>query len=203
MYTVFLSGGIASGKSTVAGITEQLGATRIDLDQVSRRVTQPGSACLPALAQAFGADVLDPSTGELRRSVLASRAFSSEESCALLEKIEMPFITAELERELGSLESGGNVRVCVVEVPLLDRVEGMLDQADEVVCVTVPDDIRLARALGRGMSEDDYERRLRWQPGDDYLRAHSRTEFVNDGDLASLAARVGEWWYGLASEGVE
>ena len=74
MYKVFLAGGIASGKSTVARILEGLGASRIDLDQVSRSVLSPRSACSAAVAKAFGEDLVDPATGEINRPLLAKRA---------------------------------------------------------------------------------------------------------------------------------
>ena len=143
MYTVFLAGGIASGKSSVARELERRGAWCIDLDQVSRAVLEPGSDCLPEIADAFGDDLLDPQTGELDRGLLAARAFADPASCALLEKIEMPHIKRMLVR---TLEGEGCCLtapvVCVVEVPLLDRVEDMLDLADEVVCVTCPVEVR-------------------------------------------------------------
>ena len=151
LYTVFLAGGIASGKSSVARELERRGAWRIDLDQVSRAVLEPGSDCLPEIADAFGDDLLDPQTGELDRGLLAGRAFADPASCALLEKIEMPHIKRMLVR---TLEGEGCCltapAVCVVEVPLLDRVEDMLDLADEVVCVTCPVEVRRVRAIGRG-----------------------------------------------------
>ena len=132
LYTVFLAGGIASGKSSVARELERRGAWRIDLDQVSRAVLEPGSDCLPEIADAFGDDLLDPQTGELDRGLLAGRAFADAEACALLEKIEMPHIKRMLVR---TLEGEGCCltapAVCVVEVPLLDRVEDMLDLAHE------------------------------------------------------------------------
>ena len=71
MYIVFLAGGIASGKSTVARELERLGAWRIDLDRISRDVLEPGGECTLAIADAFGQDVLDPITGALRRGLLA------------------------------------------------------------------------------------------------------------------------------------
>ena len=100
MYTVFLAGGIASGKSTVARELERLGATRIDLDQLSREVLAAGSPCLAEVTSAFGEELLDPVTGELNRSLLASRVFGSKELLARLEQIELPTYDASLEESL-------------------------------------------------------------------------------------------------------
>ena len=190
MYEVLLAGGTASGKSTAARELERLGARRVDLDQVSRDVCAAGSEVCRRLAEAFGADVLDPRTGELDRALLARRAFSSEEGTRTLEEIELPAIGEELARRVRAAGAG----VVVVEVPLLDRVEGMLGDADEVVCVICPLDVRRERARGRGMDQADFERRVAHQPTDDYLRAHADTALDNSGDEGALVARVDAWW---------
>lgn len=195
MYTVFLAGGIASGKSSVARELERRGAWRIDLDQVSRAVLEPGSDCLPEIADAFGDDLLDPQTGELDRGLLAGRAFADPASCTLLEKIEMPHIKRMLVR---MLEGEGCCLaapvVCVVEVPLLDRVEDMLDLADEVVCVTCPVEVRRERAIGRGMDGADFDRRVANQPAEEYLCAHADTVIDNAGGPSTLMDAVDAWW---------
>lgn len=195
MYTVFLAGGTASGKSTVARQLERLGAWRIDLDEVSRAVLAPGEPCLDEVCAAFGDDLVDPETGELDRALLAKRAFESEESTALLERIELPHIRDMLLRMLTSGICGQTEPVaCVVEVPLLDRMESMLDLADEVVVVTCPLEVRRSRAEGRGMDPSDFDRRVSGQPTDDYLRAHADTVISNTGDESSLLAEVNDWW---------
>lgn len=195
MHTVFLAGGTASGKSTVARELERLGAWRIDLDEVSRAVLSPGSACLGEVADAFGDDLVDPETGELDRALLARRAFSSAESAALLEAIELPHITEMLVRMIeGECCAATSPAVCVVEVPLLDRVEPLLDLADEVVVVTCPLDVRRRRAEGRGMDPADFDRRVAGQPTDDYLRSHADVVLDNEGGERELAAAVRGWW---------
>lgn len=194
MYKVFLAGGIASGKSTVARILEELGASRIDLDQVSRSVLSPRSACSAAVANAFGEDLVNPATGEIDRTLLARRAFATPESGAHLESIELPFISDELACTLAREESSGDAPVCVVEVPLLDRVESMLSQVDEVLCVIAPLGLRRVRAQGRGMDVADFNRRVALQPSDEYLRSHADVVFDNVGDEKDLAAQVRAWW---------
>ena len=191
-YTVVLTGSIASGKSTVARELERLGARRIDLDAISRLVMRPGSPCVDGLARAFGDEIVDQATGELNRGLIAQRAFSTPERSALLEKIELPYIQRELERELYSPAEDARVRV--VEVPLLDRMEGQLDFADELVCVTCSPEVRLRHAVGRGVAEEDFRRRLAGQPDDDYLRRACDTELANDGSLDELLDKVRAWW---------
>ncbi len=196
MRTVFLAGGIASGKSTVARELESLGAKCIDLDGLSREVLSPGEPCLRAIAQEFGEDLIGE-RGALDRGLLARRAFATSQKTALLEKIELPYITELLRRRIDEARERG-VGVCVVEVPLLDRVEEMLNMADDVLCVTLPLELRRRRALGRGMSEADFMRRYAQQPTDDYLRSHATHEIVNDGSLEKLRSQLTDWWGGLA-----
>lgn len=193
MYTVFLAGGIASGKSTVARELERLGALRIDADQLSRDVLEPGSPCLGEVAAAFGQDLLDPATGALDRGLLARRAFASAQETQRLEDLELPHIRALLRRRVEAA-AGEGTPCCLVEVPLLDRAQSLLDLADEVLCVTCPLDQRLHQAVGRGMDEADFRRRLALQPSDDYLRAHADTVIANDADLEGLLAQVRRWW---------
>lgn len=195
MYVVFLAGGIASGKSTVAKELERLGAWRVDLDAISREVLEPGTDTTRAVADAFGADLLDPETGELNRRLLAARAFATPEDTALLEAIELPAI----ERRLIEVLTHGccadhEPACCVVEIPLLDRVGEALGLADEVVAVTCPAQERVRRAVERGMDPEDAEARLANQPSDDWLRAHSDAVIENVGTLDELLAQVGSWW---------
>ena len=197
MRTVFLAGGIASGKSTVARMLEERGARRIDLDALSREVCLPGSEALKRIVQRFGDDVIDSENGELRRGVLAQRAFATTESTRALEDITHPAIFGALERRLAEAAESD---VCIVEVPLLDRAQAFTSVADEVLCVVCPRDIRLRRAVSRGMDADDFERRDTQQPSEEYLREHATTVLVNDGSTASLERRVDEWWGAMREE---
>ncbi len=195
MHTVFLAGGTASGKSTAARELERLGAWRIDLDELSRAVLAPGSECLSEVCDAFGDDVVDAGTGVLDRALLARRAFADAESAELLERIELPHIRAMLVRMLTSGICGQREPACcVVEVPLLDRVEGMVDLADEVVVVTCPLEVRRARAEGRGMDPADFDRRVARQPSDAYLRSHATTVIENTAGESDLLSAVRRWW---------
>lgn len=195
MHTVFLAGGTASGKSTVARELERLGAWRIDLDELSRAVLAPGEPCVAEVCAAFGDDLVDPETGELDRALLARRAFSDPGSAELLERIELPHIRAMLARMLTAGICGQREPVCcVVEVPLLDRVESMTDLADEVVAVTCSLEVRRERARLRGMDPGDFDRRVARQPSEEYLRAHATTVLDNTGDEKDLLSAVNGWW---------
>ena len=191
MYVTILAGGIASGKSTAARELEDKGALRLDLDVLSREVTVAGSVTCERIASVFGDDILDESTGELRRAALASRVFGSLESTSRLEDIVHPAVRALLEQRL--LEARDR-EVCVVEVPLLDRVEDLAERADEVVCVVCPLDVRRKRAQGRGMTADDFDARVARQPTDEYLRSYADTVWENSGTYNELKSMIDLWW---------
>lgn len=197
MYTVFLSGGIASGKSTVSQLLAELGAHVIDLDEISREVTADGSPACAALAREFGTDVLD-SAGSLRRDVLAARAFATAQTTATLERVVHPFIR---ERLHALLETCRDDEVVVVEIPLLDRVEDLLPLANEVLCVICPLKTRRVRAIGRGMDAKDFDRRVGQQATDTYLISHATTVINNDGDELDLERAVRAWWRDRSSQG--
>ena len=195
MYTVFLAGGMASGKSTVARMLEEKGAYRIDLDCISREVLVPGSGCMEEIVRTFGDDVVDKKTGQLDRHQLAMRAFATPTAAKKLEAIEMPYITGALKETLVemSLKEDAPV-VCVVEVPLLDRIESLLPLADEVVVVVSPYELRKKRAQIRGVSSEDFEQRVSGQPSDEYLRSKAATVIDNSKDEDLLATYVNAWW---------
>jgi dephospho-CoA kinase len=185
-----LAGGIASGKSTVARMLERHGGWRLDLDALSREVTSAGTQVVRNIARAFGDDVVD-AHGELRRAALAARAFATPESTQELESIVHPAVLDLLRSRLASAKAG---QVCVVEVPLLDRVERLVAVADEVMCVTCPLEVRRERACERGMAGSDFDARVSRQPSDEYLTSCATYVIVNDGDLGRLQAQVDEWW---------
>ena len=200
MYVVFLCGGIASGKSTVGRALAARGARVIDLDALSREVTQPGEPVLELLRQEFGADVVDAS-GALVRPLLAERAFASDEATKRLEVIMHPAIRERLVARLRHMRDAGFEGLCVVEVPLLDRVVDLTSEANEVLCVACPLDLRRERAIARGMRAQDFDARVAQQPGDDYLVAHASHVLVNDGDEAALLRALDIWLKDLRSRG--
>ena len=195
MRCAFLAGGIASGKSTVSRLLREKGAWVVDLDQVSRDVLQPGSPLLDELSAEFGDDIVDGQTGELNRGLLAKRAFASAEATERLEQIELPAIRERLAQVLTkSCCATTAPALTVVEVPLLDRVEDMFSLADDILVVVAPMDLRRERAVGRGMTAEDFDVRVSKQPSEDYLRAHATHVFDNSGNEEALRKQVDLWW---------
>ena len=195
MRCAFLAGGIASGKSTVSRLLREKGAWVVDLDQVSRDVLQPGSPLLDELSAEFGDDIVDGQTGELNRGLLAKRAFASAEATDRLEQIELPAIRERLAQVLTTSCCATTApALTVVEVPLLDRVEDMFSLADDILVVVAPMDLRRERAVGRGMTSEDFDVRVSKQPSEDYLRAHATHVFDNSGNEEALRKQVDLWW---------
>lgn len=194
MFLLVVAGGIASGKSTVAKRFEQLGAARIDLDALSREALLPGSPVLPAIAREFGSDLLD-ADGVLNRTRLAELVFSDDAALARLEAIEHPAIRALLAEKVARLEAYAYPpAVCVVEIPLLDSALDIAEEADEVLCVICPMDIRRERAILRGMTAEDFEARVAKQPTDAFLMEHSHRVFDNSGTREELIGKADWWW---------
>lgn len=210
LYIVFLAGGIASGKSRVSRQLASLGAQVIDLDELSRHVLDSNEQLKHDIVQAFGVQVVDEKTGQIDRARLAQCAFESASATALLEDLELPAIKQELLLRLtqaqkrvladtmksnhGSKSLSKAARICVVEVPLLDRMEAYFDIADEVVLVDTPVELRCKRAMQRGMSEADFWARAQRQAPDQWLRAHADTILPNGAGEDDLARAVALWW---------
>ena len=169
MLTIALTGGIACGKSTVAGILSALGASIIDADAISRSLTAPGGAALPAIRKAFGEGVFHPD-GTLDRAALAAIVFSDKKSLAALNAITHPLIFQQMrEAAEGCRKHGADV--VVLDVPLLFET-GMEHLGDIVACVRCPEETQIERLKTRnGMSREEALSRIRSQmPVDEKVR---------------------------------
>jgi dephospho-CoA kinase len=191
---VGLTGGIGSGKSTVAGLLRAKGATVVDADEVARSVVEPGQPALAALVERFGDGVLD-ADGRLDRPALAAVAFADEEGRKALGEITWPAIGEEFERQIRDAPEDA---VVICDVPLL--VESKAAAARPYVAVVVveaPLDLRLDRLEIRGVPRDDAERRMAAQATDEERRAVATHVIDNGGDLDALARQVDEVWADL------
>ncbi|HEY3356753.1 MAG TPA: dephospho-CoA kinase [Polyangia bacterium] len=153
-----LTGGIASGKSTVGRMLADLGATVLDADAVAREVTRPGTPALAAIVAAFGAEVLTPG-GELDRKRLGERVFADDAARRRLNAIVHPHIGAETGRRIAELRQR-HVAVVVYEASLL--VEHGLHRAlDGLIVVAAPPDVQVQRVVQRdGLTPEQAEQRL-------------------------------------------
>lgn len=154
MLRVGLSGGIASGKTTVAELFRDLGASIIDTDVIARDVVQPGSSALDEIRRQFAGDIVS-ADGTLDRAALRTLVFADDDKRQALEDILHPRIQAETERLAGTV--GGPYQLIVV--PLL--VESPLNELmDRVLVVDCDPDTQLARLLERDVGDEEQARRM-------------------------------------------
>jgi dephospho-CoA kinase len=188
--SVGLTGGIGSGKSTVAAELARLGAVVVDADRIAREVVEPGTPGLAAVAAEFGPGVLRPD-GSLDRGALAARVFADPAALRRLGEITHPLVAAESRRRQ---EAAPPDAVVVHDVPLIVE-NGLADQYDVVVVVGADEDTRTARLVAsRGMTEDDARARIRAQADDDARRAVADVWLDNSGSTEELLSAVGRLW---------
>ncbi|MHC8497091.1 MAG: dephospho-CoA kinase [Actinomycetes bacterium] len=190
---VGLTGGIGSGKSTVAGMFADRGAVVIDADIIAREVVRPGQPALQEITETFGPDVVSD-TGELDRAGLASIVFTDEKALAQLNSITHPRIAARTQELMAAADPDA---VVVYDMPLL--VENNLTEGwDWVVVVEAPLSQRIDRLRERGVGADNMEQRMAAQASDAQRRAVADVVIVNDGDLSDLSTRVDVAWRQVA-----
>mgnify|MGYP001791266678 FL=1 len=180
-----LTGGLASGKSTIARIFASLGCIIIDADRIVARLYQPGEAGHEALVRSYGFGILLPD-GAIDRRKLADVAFASDASANALNALIHPLVLAE---EARLMEEETREGIVIVEATLLIEAGGK-DRYDRIVIVDVDPKTQLARALARGMSRDDAERRIAHQmPREERLR-YADYVIDNSGDLRAAEGKT-------------
>lgn len=189
---VGLTGNIASGKSSVAATWERLGAVVVDADALARRALEPGSEALARVVERFGPDVLD-ADGSLDRATVRRRVFADEGARAALEAIVHPEVARLREEEEDRLRAEG-VDMVVHSIPLLFEA-GLQDQADVIVLVDAPEEVRVQRLQrDRGLSEAEARAMVRAQMPAAEKRPLADHIIENDGTREALAIRAEEVW---------
>ncbi len=189
MLRIGLTGGIGSGKSTVAGLLAARGARIVDADRIAREVVEPGTPGLEAVVAAFGRGVLSPE-GALDRPALAAIVFADPDARRRLDAIVHPLVrrrSAELDA------SAPRDAVVVHDVPLLAET-GRWHPYDLVLVVEADREIRVARLVGRGLSAEDARARIAAQATDEQRRAVADVVLDNSGTPEELAAQVDRFW---------
>ena len=185
VYRIGLTGGIASGKSTVANLFAAHGITIVDTDLLAREVVAPGSALLPRIAGHFGAEVLQKD-GSLDRAALRSRVFENPAERQWLERLTHPAIRELTDKRCESATSD----YVIVAIPLLVETAGA-ERFDRVLVVDCSPEIQLARLQARdGASRAEAERMLAAQATREQRLAVADDVITNDGDLAALREQV-------------
>ena len=189
MLLVGLTGGIGSGKSTVAALLRQRGAVVVDADVIARQVVEPKTPALAALVDRFGEQILG-SNGKLDRAKLAELAFATEESRRALEAITHPAINEEFTRQMLAAPPDA---IVICDVPLLAESDQARNRGYPVVIeVESPIEVRLDRLEQRGITREDALRRISAQASDEERRELATILIDNSGDLSALTERVGQ-----------
>ena len=186
-----LTGGIGSGKSTVAAMLAQRGAAVIDTDAIARRLTLAGGAAMPALQVAFGEQVARPD-GALDRDAMRARAFTDPAVKQRLEAILHPLIGAEALREAAAATG----RIIVFDVPLLAESAHWRSRVDRVLVVDCSAVTQIERVAQRpGWTRDAAARVINSQASRSARRAIADAVIFNDGiDTAALDVAVAALW---------
>lgn len=190
-YILGLTGGIASGKSTVSAYLAQNGALIIDADLIARQVVAKKSSGLKQIVAKFGEEILTAS-GELDRKKLGKLVFSNKELLKALTDITGPLIRAEILREIQAAKKA-QVKLVVLDIPLLFET-GYQTLCDKVMVVTIPSKLQLERVMKRdNLSAAEARKRIANQ-----LPASKRNELAdvlidNSKSVAETYQQVLKW----------
>jgi len=196
MLLVGLTGGIGSGKSTVARLLERRGAVVIDADRLAREAVAKGTPGFERVVDTFGASIVGPE-GDLDRRALAAIIFSDPERKAALEGIVHPEVARRFGERVDELR--GTDRVVVYVSPLLVEL-GLAPAFDVVIVVTASPHLRVSRvASGRDLSPEDVRARMATQATDEQRMEVAHILVDNDGSLAELEPQVDRIWDDLAA----
>lgn len=188
MKKIGLTGGIGSGKSTVAKLLAEHGYVVVDADKIAREIMEPGSPVLDDVAAAFGDDLINED-GSMDRGELARRAFVDKQATQKLNSITHPAIRAESERRFAAAEAAGEPAV-VYDMPLLVEL-GMHRDMDLTVVVDVDAEERVRRlTTSRGLDEADARARIAQQLDADTRNAAADVIIDNNGAEADLKPQV-------------
>lgn len=188
MRIIGLTGGIACGKSTISLTLRELGAVIIDGDVLSRQLTQPGGAALPAIRERFGAGMFLPD-GTLDRRALGDAIFSSDDLRAALDGIMQPLLLRMILQGIEDARQRG-AAVCVLDMPLLyeKNLDGLCDR---VWCASIPRETQLERLMARdGFTREQAEMRLASQMPSEEKAARADVVIDTSGSIQYTKERI-------------
>jgi dephospho-CoA kinase len=190
MLLVGLTGGIASGKSTVSAMLAEQGAEVIDADHIARQVVMPGTPAWCKIREHFGPGVLHPD-GQLDRQALADIVFADKSKLALLNEITHPAIFARIADRLEA-HHGQDV-VVILDAALLIEA-GLAEGVDVVIVVHSPREIQVERLAAKGVGQTDARNRIASQLEPEKRLARADIVIDNSGSLEDLGRQVDKIW---------
>jgi len=193
LYTVFITGSLASGKRSACQYLAERGFTHIDLDDMAKECLDD-ELVLQQLVEAYGREILE-NEGRINRAELAKRAFVDAESSAALNGIVWPLVSERLADIIvgGSCQKDTTDEKLVVEISMLAESQGYGDLADAILCISANESIRIERALSRGMQLEDIKNRIALQANDEERNALCDVVIENNGSLESLYEKIDSW----------
>ena len=193
-----LTGGIASGKSTVAQALSDCGAYIIDADKLGHTAYLAGSRAFDQVVAAFGTDIV-ADDGEIDRRKLGGKVFGNEAALRQLTDIVWPSIRAMAEKDIADAQRSAPERIVVLEAAVLIEAD-WLDLADQIWVTVVKPAVAIERACARdNLSEDAVRTRLNAQLSNDERRSYADHVIDNSSDEAHLLAQVESLWAHVSS----
>ncbi|HHX30537.1 MAG TPA: dephospho-CoA kinase [Clostridiaceae bacterium] len=187
MFVLGITGGIGTGKSTVASIVRSAGIAVLDADRIAHDLTSRAGETTEAIARVFGPKALNED-GSLDRPYMARLAFTNRRALDELSAIVHQKVVETMDREL-ALAGQKKVKVMALDVPIpVER--GFVNVCDQIWAVDCDRDIRLRRLMRRGMPEEEARRRMDVQMTPEEYAGLARHVIVNNGSLAELESRV-------------
>ncbi|MBF0100232.1 MAG: dephospho-CoA kinase [Desulfobacterales bacterium] len=189
MKVVGLTGGIATGKSTVSSMFADAGAEIIDTDQIAHDVVQKNKPAWTEIISYFGKEILQ-TDGEINRPYLGDIIFNHQEKKAKLNSIVHPYVFLEIAKQLETLEIKSSNGIVIIDVPLLIEV-GMHKGLSDVILVYVPESIQIQRLMERDhLTYDQVIMRIRSQMPIDEKKSFANIVIDNSTDIETTRKRI-------------
>ncbi|MEL7563841.1 MAG: dephospho-CoA kinase [Dehalobacterium sp.] len=193
MKVIGLTGGIASGKSTVASLLRELGAYIIDADRIAREVVLPGRSAYLDIVKEFGEEIFGLD-GEINRPKLGEIIFRNPQARERLNEITHPRIYSEIKRQIEERSKENPRGIIVVDIPLLIET-GMTEIADEVWLAALPEKQQITRLMERnGYTEEEAKERIKSQMPLDEKRKFAHRIIDTSGLLKDTRSQVNFFW---------
>lgn len=182
MQLIGLTGGIATGKSTVSAMLKKAGAIVVDADRIARDVVKKGLPAYREIVAQFGTEVLLPD-GEINRNMLGDIIFNDHQKKQLLNSIVHPYVNEEVNRQIIQIQKTHPNAVIVLDIPLLIEA-GMYDDLSEIIVVYTPQDIQIQRLMQRDrISEADALARVQSQMSIEEKKQQATLVIDNSGTI--------------------